>query len=300
MRSHRRIVVLLTVAGWLLSVLCLPAPVSAAALGKNGLIAFERDGNIYTIRPDGTGLKQLTRTHEDSWPAWSPDGRKLAFSRGGDLHIMRPDGTGISRITTHPGEELEPTWSPDGKQLAFSHQGVDDIYGVARVRISAPQDFIWVREGDDCFGAYGPDWSPDGALIALIPFDCYSDYGGLNIVDARTGEYALDSMSCWYGCLSVDFSPDGSALAYDPEYNSNMIFTAAPGDEDSKQLTRDEYWQASEPAWSPDGRLIAFAGYWYRDGQIGEESIYVMDAHTGRGKRLVVRNADTPSWQPAA
>jgi Tol biopolymer transport system component len=117
-------------------------------------------------------------------------------------------------------------------------------------------------------------------------------------VDASTGQHTFDSMFCWYGCLSVDFSPDGRLLAYDPEFNSNMIFTAAPGAWDSKQLTRDEHWQAEEPAWSPDGRLIAFAGYWYHGDRIGEESIYVMRADDGRGKRLVVRNGTTPSWQP--
>jgi Tol biopolymer transport system component len=38
------------------------------------------DFEIYTIRPDGTGLRQLTHTHgNDSHPVWSPDGSRIAF-----------------------------------------------------------------------------------------------------------------------------------------------------------------------------------------------------------------------------
>jgi Tol biopolymer transport system component len=64
-------------------------------------------GNLYTIRPDGTGLRKLT-----SYPApktvlngsFSPDGKWIAFSRFSDtpypaVYVMRSDGTGVRRVT---------------------------------------------------------------------------------------------------------------------------------------------------------------------------------------------------------
>jgi len=86
------------------------------------------DFEIYTIRPDGTGLEQLTRTHgNDAHPVWSPDGRWLAFcsSRAGfkdefplsrevqpygDIFVMRADGTEVRQITDNQWEELVLAW----------------------------------------------------------------------------------------------------------------------------------------------------------------------------------------------
>src|SRR5215213_2915255 len=43
--------------------------------------AEENTGGIYTIRADGTDLRQLTDNARDEYPAWSPDGKTIAFNR---------------------------------------------------------------------------------------------------------------------------------------------------------------------------------------------------------------------------
>lgn len=80
------------------------------------------DLEIYTIAADGTHPQRITRAAgEDSFPAWSPDGRAILFSRGiGDLYLIRPDGTRRMRLTRHPRIEAFPSWSPDGSQIAFA------------------------------------------------------------------------------------------------------------------------------------------------------------------------------------
>ncbi len=88
---------------------------------SKGRIAF--DGitkgkhDIYTINPDGTGLKQLTDSdgnNED--PCWSPDGMYIVFSSnrsgGYHLYIMNAYGYNQRRITYFKGEETAPSWSP--------------------------------------------------------------------------------------------------------------------------------------------------------------------------------------------
>jgi Tol biopolymer transport system component len=37
-----------------------------------------------------------------------------------DIYTIRPDGTGLKRLTTTPGKDAHEIWSPDGKQILFS------------------------------------------------------------------------------------------------------------------------------------------------------------------------------------
>lgn len=98
-------------------------------------IAFTRarDGNfeIYTITPDGRGLRQLTHDGGNvGHPIWSPDGQHLVFTssvRGwkdevllaaqgaqtyGDLFTMRVDGTDRRQVTDNQWEEAPSAWLP--------------------------------------------------------------------------------------------------------------------------------------------------------------------------------------------
>jgi Tol biopolymer transport system component len=51
--------------------------------------------------------------------AWSPKGDRLAYVAGGDIYVVKPDGTGGRRLTHGPGNSLSPQWSPDGKSIVF-------------------------------------------------------------------------------------------------------------------------------------------------------------------------------------
>ena len=104
-----------------LLVLAVTRPAEAAFPGANGRIVFSslRDGDreIFTMKPDGTGITQLTNDPAiDDDPAWSPNGRKIAFNshRNSDwqLFVMNKDGT-RQRSRTEVGEGSEnPDWQP--------------------------------------------------------------------------------------------------------------------------------------------------------------------------------------------
>lgn len=77
--------------------LFLPLPnqqsASATFPGQNGKIAFERNGEIWVMNPDGS--RQIDLNTEGSDPDWSPDGTKIAFDRDGNaILIMNADGSG--------------------------------------------------------------------------------------------------------------------------------------------------------------------------------------------------------------
>ena len=101
---------------------------------KGDRIVFSRladdDFDIYTIRPDGTGLARLTTAPgNDSHPAWSADGEHILFSSSrygfkdeapmadipqpyGELFVMRADGSEQRALTDNRWEEGTPAWLP--------------------------------------------------------------------------------------------------------------------------------------------------------------------------------------------
>ena len=82
--------------------------------------AADNGGNYYTMRPDGSGLRQLTHFGGKAltgYARWSPDGRSIVFANTGiggndDIYVMRADGTGIRPVTRTPDWDSDPSWGP--------------------------------------------------------------------------------------------------------------------------------------------------------------------------------------------
>jgi Tol biopolymer transport system component len=104
---------------------------------RGDLIMFSRfaenDYDIYTIKPDGTGLKRLSFSHgNDAHQGWSPDGERIVFASSrmgfkdevvytdapqpyGELFTMKKDGTDLHQLTDNQWEDGTPAWQPAGK-----------------------------------------------------------------------------------------------------------------------------------------------------------------------------------------
>ena len=83
------------------------------------------DGDVFVIRPDGSGQRQVTFSRgNDLDPALSRDGSRLAFesNRNGtvDIYSVAANGTGSRRLTSEPTHERDPAWSPTADRIAYT------------------------------------------------------------------------------------------------------------------------------------------------------------------------------------
>lgn len=90
------------------------------------------EGGLFAVR-DGH-LNQLTEGPTDTEPAFSPDGRTIAFVRDGDLYSVRPDGSGQRHLTSGPELDSAPVVAPSGRYVVFerraSASAAADLYSV--------------------------------------------------------------------------------------------------------------------------------------------------------------------------
>jgi TolB protein len=68
--------------------------------------------SLYAIDADGGNDHRLTFENSfDSRPRWSPDGSKLLFTRGGQLYVMKPDGSGLAQLQLGAGNNFDADWA---------------------------------------------------------------------------------------------------------------------------------------------------------------------------------------------
>lgn len=246
-------------------------------------------GDLYTIRADGTGLQRVTDGVD---PIWSPDGQQIAFARW-----REPRGIWVMDMAGGPGNERRvfdwsearwPSWSPDGQEILFSHQKggrLEDkdlcFWGFCftieakphwRLGIVQPVDGTFLEPPSPQI-SLAPTWSPTADQVVL------DGEQGL-VIQTLDGEtsYALTSDARDTGPV---WSPDGKKVAFVRRQHDHLEVYVV--DADGRNLTRltntperpnGTPGNSGGPAWSPDGRSIAF----YTD-RTGKWEIWIMKSN---------------------
>ena len=207
----------------------LASPASALAEGGSdagGRIAFAAapsgsfDFDVFTVRPDGSGLRQLTNGpagHSSFNTAWSPDGRVIAFDsdRTGvvQLFTMRADGSDVRQLTHDAGHNRGPAWSPDGTRIAFDSDRTGP--GTSAVYQMRPDGSHVRRLTPLALDAFGADYAPDGRHVALSSnLDALASAIYVIRPDGSDLRQLTSPPSGGGGDADVSYSPDGRKLVF--------------------------------------------------------------------------------------
>ena len=251
----------------LLASLATAPGVAATYPARNGLILFqEEDGQqsqLYTVRPNGHDLTQLTQGHDHSNGDWSPDGRRIVFTWDNcSIGIMRADGSDEIKLPVPPEDgaeevdycEGDASFTPDGSRIVFEH------YDAA-----IDQDGVWSMklDGSDrrlitTAGGPDPNVSPDGRTVTFKGAE-----GALFAVsiDGTGLRQVTPTMDVTY---KHDWAPDGRHLEMsdnaEPEPDDAVnVFTIRPDGTGFHYVTHfgPGSW-ANAGSYSPDGQWILF------------------------------------------
>lgn len=119
---------------------------------QRNVIAFERHGSIWTIRPDGSRLRRVARGKD---PSWSASGRTIAFARGGSIYTVRADGERLRRVV-RCSNCATPALSPNGRLIVYERRGLEVAEVASGRRVSRlVRD---VSTGRDRVNGSNPDW----------------------------------------------------------------------------------------------------------------------------------------------
>ena len=297
----------------ILKVLCCAAYCAAAlplatAGQSNAPPAPQAEGAAAPAAPRNLAVDDFLAVKDVSDAQISPDGKWVAYTvrtldlkedkSSSQIWIIPETGGEAIPMTAKDASSSSPRWSPDGKYLAF-----------LSARGEGAKTQIWTlylgggeaqKLTDTIQGVRSYEWSPMGGRIALVLEDP-SPEELESVQRAKEGKKPEKKAQRPWVIDRQDFKRD--TVGYLDRRRSHLyVFDVAT--RKITQVTSGDF-DDSEPAWSPDGRFLAFTSNRTADADANYNTdIWVVAAdNPDQGKSLVQVTTNpgsdhTPAWSP--
>jgi Tol biopolymer transport system component len=257
------------------------------------LSVVDQDGSRRRVIAHGITLREREESlNQPSSISWSPDSERMAYAAdtaGGSAIFVADLAGGTTRITDPSLNAIDPAWAPNGSTIVYVSGSTTTLHAVApdgsneRELASLKNIVLW------------PDWSPDGALVAVsAEVDKQLDVFTITADGTSVTNVSHDPSDEY----SPSWSPDGKRLAWarapaDQSARAYILISDRAGTRVVELRTPADL---APPVWSPDGtRLYSYV----MDDTRGFYQLLVLDPE---GVAPAVRipadgNVGNGSWQ---
>ncbi|MDE5750647.1 MAG: peptidase S9, partial [Duncaniella sp.] len=247
------------------------------------------NADLYTMAPDGSDLKRITRTASSEGNfCWIDGGKRIAFTYPVDgkpqVFVMEADGSGRKQVSDVEKGVEGFLFSPDGSKVLI----------VSTVKYSRDAADLYPdlpkatgRVIDDMMYKHWDEW------VTEIPHPFIGSFDGNKIGDLEdimADELRFESpMKPFGGIESFAWAPDSKSLVYTSRKKEGMAYAVSTNsdlylynieEKSTRNLTEGMMGYDTNPAFSPDGSTLAWLSM-ERDGYESDRNrLFVLDMAT--------------------
>ncbi len=267
------------------------------------------NNELYVMNIDGSEQTRLTKTPgSESGAVWIDGGKRIAFTAESEgkpqLWVMNADGSGrkvVSALENGIGGFL---FSPDGKKVILI-SSIKSTRTAADVYPDLPK--ATGRVIDDLMYKHWDEW------VTEIPHPFLADFDGSkldNVKDIMEGEPFESPMKPFGGVESFAWSPDSRRVIYTSRKKTGMEYAISTNSDlyiydiesaQTRNLTKGMMGYDTNPAFSPDGKYVAWLSMEHDGYESDKNRIFILDNATGEKTDLTAEwdyAADAIAWAP--
>ena len=265
--------------------------------------------DLYVMNLDGSDNQRLTRTADsENGAVWIDGGKKIAFMSPVDgkqqMWVQNADGSGRKAVSNVEGCIGGFLLSPDASKVVM----------IGSVKYSRDAKDVYPdlpkatgRLIDDLMYKHWDEW------VTEIPHPLVADFNGSevsNVTDIMQDEPYEAPMKPFGGIESFAWAPDGSKLIYVSRKKTGMEYALSTNsdlylydlvEKTTKNLTEGMMGYDTNPAFSPDGKYVAWLSMEHDGYESDKNRIFIMDMASGEKTDLTTDwdyTADAIAWNP--